>query len=77
MLGRRKDTFSGSPDGGLEEVSVQHSEEMNRWASATLACPVQVHYRRLHGVLYVCIMLFFNGISALRDEPRTSLIFSG
>lgn len=65
MLGRRKDAFSASPGGGLNEVSVQRSEEMNRWASATLASPVKVQFRRRYAVLYVCIMNFFLGVSAL------------
>ena len=61
-LGRRKDTDSASQ---LIEDPAQRSEEMNRWASAALALPVKVHYRRRYGVLYACIVLFFICISAL------------
>ena len=64
-LGRRKQTDSTSHGGGLIEDPAQRSEEMNRWASAALALPVKVHYRRRYGVLYACIALFFIGISAL------------
>src|SRR5215218_8061162 len=59
MLGGRKDTFSVSPSGGLDEDPVRHSEEMNLWASVALARPVEVHYRRRYGLMFAFIMFFF------------------
>jgi hypothetical protein len=38
---------------------------MNRWAGAALARPVTVHFKRLYALLYVNVMLFFVGVSAL------------
>ena len=65
MLGRRKDKSGAAPDGWPDEDPVRHVEEMNRWASAAVARPVEVHYSRLHGVLFALIMVFFIGMGAL------------
>jgi hypothetical protein len=65
FLGRRKGAFNASQGGGSDEDPVRRSEEMNRWASAALAQPVAVHFRRLYAVPYANVMLFFIGADAL------------
>jgi len=65
MLGGRKDKSGAAPAARPDEDPVRHAEEMNRWAGVALARPVEVHYSRLHGVLFALIMVFFIGTGAL------------
>ncbi len=65
IRGRGRGASVAKPDGGLNEDPAQRLEAVNRWASVALARPVEVHYRRLHGVLFAFVMVFFIGVSAL------------
>lgn len=65
ILGRRRGALRASPGGGPNEDTVRPAEEMNRWASAALAQPVTVRFRRFHALLYLNVMLFLVAVSAL------------
>jgi hypothetical protein len=65
ILGGRRGAFSASAAGGSDEDPARCAEEMNRWAGAALSRPVTVHFKRLYALLYVNVMLFFVGVSAL------------
>ncbi len=41
----------------------QTSVAADDWPSVLLARPVKVHYRRLHSILFVFLMIFFVGMS--------------